>query len=469
MGPRAGSLAKRGLRSTALPWFTARWAGNKYALVVLAAYAAILPWLAQLRPFWLDEVVQLIGSAEPRVKDVTRWVLYNPGGVPIGYWTQHLVIALFGLTRLSARAGPAIFSLLSGAIIAGFNRRPNPATAAILLLTFFALPQQLRYAVEGRPYSEALVFCVASLWCLWRLSSGTSHWLGVAYCTLVIMGLYTQPLSAYVHVGALCALAVSRQYRAVRTGSLALGVAFLAFAPWYIHAQHAWHSGIVASGYHFALTPRLLLVVVRELAGGGYLSSLSLLLAAAFGWKHTDSQLRRFLLGAVISGVLLPLMSDAVFGYFYASRQLLFVLPALTLLSVPAGRSLGTDRWRWALIATLVLASCAKDISYFRGPSEDWQAGAQMLLNATDRGACAIIPAPDSSERYRFFEPGLSGRFCTETDASGPALVLTSPYSLQKSIDRVTDTLLARGYKRTGQSSVGRLRLMMFEPTKRLN
>jgi uncharacterized membrane protein len=432
--------------------------------LLLAAYAALLISLAQLRPFWLDEALQLIGSTRPDIRGVVQWVVRNPGAVPLGYLTQHLFIATFGLTRLSARAGPAIFSMFSLIAVAGFAREMKSSATSILLIAFLVLPMQLRYAVEGRGYSEALFFAIAALWCLWRYAAAPSSWIAVLYAVLVAAGLYTQPLSASVQFGALFVLALDRQYKIVRTGCIALGIACLAFVPWYIYAASAWRHEIIAGEYSFTLTPRLLLVLLREVSGDGYVASLSLLAAAALGWRHTDSRLRRFLLGSAISCVVCTIAADAAFGYFFASRQVLFVLPALVLLATYGLGSLRQRPWQSALVVILVVASLAKNVSYFRSPGEDWPGAARALRSATSSGTCAIVPSPEYEELYRVFDPGLSGSFCTESDAAGPVVVVASHYSLRTSLARITRVLAERGFRANGETQAAGLRLTFFLP-----
>jgi len=432
--------------------------------LLLAAYAALLIYLAQLRPFWLDEALDLIGTTRPDVRGVVQWVVRNPGAAPLGYLTQHLFIATFGLTRLSARAGPAIFSIFSVIALAWFVRDVKSSASPILPIAFLLLPMQLRYAVEGRPYSQALFFAIAALWCLWRYTAAPSIRLAVLYAALVAAGLYTQPLSASVQVGALAGLALDRQYKAVQTGCIALGIACLAFAPWYLYVESAWRHEVVVNGYSSTLTPGILLALLREISGDGYAASLSLLAAAALGWRHTDSRLRRFLLGSVISGIVCTLAADAAFSYFFASRQVIFVLPALVWL---AASGLGSPRhrpWQSAFVAMLVVASLAKNVSYFRSPGEDWPGAARALLNATGSGACAIVPSPEYPELYGVFEPALNGRFCKESDAAGPVVLVTSRYSLRTSLAQVTRILAERGFRANRETQAAGLRLTFFLP-----
>ena len=438
---------------------------KKYrGLLPLAVYAGVLVWLAGLRPLWLDEVLQLVASTQPDARSVVRWVTYNPGGAPLGYLAQRAVVLTFGLAPLAARAAPALFGWLSAVALVGFARDLKARSTALVLAAFLSMPLQLRYAVEGRPYSQALFFSLAALWCLWRLAQAPSSRLAAVYAALVAAGLYTQPLSAAVQLGALVALGSSGRRKGARLGGIALAIACLSFAPWYLYVRSQWHFGIVASHYSFSMAPKILWMLLREISGGGYLASLSLVGAAALGWRRADSLARRFLLAGVISGIVFAIGADAMSGYFFAVRQVLFVLPALVLLAaawLPISRR---EWWQSSLLAVLLVVSLVKDVKYFRSPGEDWPGAARALLAATSRGTCAVVPSPEPREMYQLFEPGLSGRFCNASDAAGPAVAVQDRYTLASSLKEVTGVLVARGFRAVSETDISGVRLLLFLP-----
>jgi uncharacterized membrane protein len=438
---------------------------HKYrGLLPVAVYAGVLVWLAGLRPLWLDEVLQLVASTQPDAPGVIRWVTYNPGGAPLGYLAQRLVVMTFGLAPLAARAAPALFGWLSAVALVGFARDLKARSTTLVLAAFLLMPLELRYAVEGRPYSQALFFSLAALWCLWRLAQAPSWRLAGMYAALVAAGLYTQPLSAAVQLGALAALGCCGRRKAARLGGIALAIACLSFAPWYLYVRSQWHFGIVASHYSFSMAPRILWMLLREISGGGYLASLSLVGAAAFGWRRADSLARRLLLASVISGIACAIAADAMSGYFFAVRQVLFVLPALVLLAaawLPISRR---QWWQPALLAILLLVSSVKDVKYFRSPGEDWPGAARALLAATSQGACAVVPSPEPNEMYQIFEPGLSGRFCNASDATGPAVVVQNRYTLASSLHETTRVLAAKRFRAVSETDISGIKLLLFLP-----
>lgn len=70
----------------------------------VVSYALVLTALAARTSLWVDEVLQLLGTRdEPTVVGLLKWVMVNPGGVPLGYLTQKAVIDVLGYSVFTAR------------------------------------------------------------------------------------------------------------------------------------------------------------------------------------------------------------------------------------------------------------------------------------------------------------------------------------------------------------------------------
>jgi len=260
------------------------------------------------------------------------------------------------------------------------------------------------------------------------------------------------------------ALAAGGRRTAVRLGGIALAIACLLFAPWYLHVRSAWHFGIAASHYSFAMAPKIAWMMLREISGGGYVASLSLIGAAALGWRRADSLVRRFLLGGVISGIVCAIAADAISGYFFAVRQILFVLPAVLLLATAGLPSPRREWWQPSLLAIFLVASLVKDVRHFRSPGEDWPGAARALLAATSHGACAVVPSPEPKDMYQLFEPDLNGHFCNASDAAGPVVIVQNRYTLASSLDEIQRVLAARSFRAAGETDISGVRLLLFHP-----
>src|SRR5450631_505949 len=78
--------------------------------LAIGTYAVSLGLLSERLSLWVDEVIQLVGTRDsPDLGALLRWVAINPGGVPLGYLTQHWAIETLGFSASSARL-PSILS-----------------------------------------------------------------------------------------------------------------------------------------------------------------------------------------------------------------------------------------------------------------------------------------------------------------------------------------------------------------------
>src|SRR4051812_41230623 len=80
---------------------------------IVAAYSALLVFISRLRPLWLDEVLQAIGTRDLPTSRVFGYVQNFPGAAPLGYVLQHWSVVALGFSTSSARATSAAFSVLS--------------------------------------------------------------------------------------------------------------------------------------------------------------------------------------------------------------------------------------------------------------------------------------------------------------------------------------------------------------------
>ena len=92
---------------------------GRATVAVVAVYGALVLLLVPVLPFWLDEVLQLLGT-DPRMslREVLAYVPQNPGGVPLGYVFQHWVLQVAGSSRWTARALSAVFGVATCAAVA---------------------------------------------------------------------------------------------------------------------------------------------------------------------------------------------------------------------------------------------------------------------------------------------------------------------------------------------------------------
>ena len=135
----------------------------------LVAYAGLLAALIWLVPFWLDEVLQLLGTRNHSFAEALQWAARNPGGAPLPYLAQWASLQLLGYSPAAARLPAAASSILAALAFAALLRQLRVRNALLAFAMFLLLPLQLRYGFEARPYSQGLFFSIlALLWpCAW--------------------------------------------------------------------------------------------------------------------------------------------------------------------------------------------------------------------------------------------------------------------------------------------------------------
>src|SRR5712692_6284943 len=414
------------------------WPGSVIAL--LAAYSALLLPLLPLTPLWVDELLQLFGTRDRSLGDLFAWIPLNAGAVPLGYLVQLLLLKIVGFSTFTARLPAAICSVLAAMVVLLLARRLRlrPPLLAVLLLV--ALPAQFRYATEARPNSQALLLSVLSSLLVLALREKPGVPRCGAYSVCVLAGLYTQPFTFCASVAhlvwAALFLPAPERRRLMRYLVWANAGAVALFLPWFLAVAPTWRWSIVANRQSFQVSKKFGLLLLREFSGGGYVCSIGLLLAAALGAlsDRMGRETKIFLLLTVLTPLPAVLLADAAFDYFFASRQLLVILPGLVLLAAEGVGYLWERRriWLAGSLLTLVLASSvAADVRRFTRPREDWRAAAQALRGAANSGYCIAVVGDNPLAFYAFFEPSLRNETCQQS-GSRPMAVVVPPYSEPK-------------------------------------
>lgn len=426
-----------------------------------AVYGAILAALLPVLPLWLDEILDLQLARDLNFSQLIATIPQNSGGVPLGYIAQFATVHLFGFSKYTGRLPSALFSAAS---VAGvyYLAKSYGRTAAISAAALIALfPMQLRYAVEARPYSQALCLTIWATVLFLALDAKPRRLVFTGYTALIAAGIYTQPYAIFVPVAHVVWLASRPQGRpAGRTAGPTLSwvcaaiiIAGLAFLPWYAFASQAWHESLREYNFSFGLTSPLL--VLKELVGGGYWGTAFVLPIAYYGFRRAKSLKpppSLYLAGVVIP-LVLAIAADAVVGYFLAIRQTIYVTPFLAVLcGIGAARLLEKkSMWARGLVTALFLVMIGGDLHYFLKPHENWEAAARYLDNAKSRGRCLVFIPAGSIRFYSFFAPDLISNTTSDDTRCNRVMVAVSPYDMRS---REPIAQLERtGYRLASQTS----------------
>jgi hypothetical protein len=396
---------------------------------VLTIYALLLCLLAPLRPLWLDELLQLSDTYQRPLAETVNRVAHNPGGVPLDYLAENLFVNASGLPLYMAHAFSIICAIGGLACLIWLVRLLGVAGGWLEAELLYAmLPISLRYAVEARQYGPALALSIGATALLARLDQRPSGWRAFLYAVCLTLGMYTQPYVAFVAAAHLIWAWRRISFRGVLGGVV---VAAALFLPWYLYARRFWMQAVANAGYQSSLSWKTPLMIARELSGGGYLLTAALLALALAGYWRTEMppSNKRLLALWIIVPVPLVMAANTLFHYFFAIRQLLFIVPPLCVL---AGEYLPTLHRRWRALGAVALAvvCCFYDVRWFSDSKENWSLPAAKARGLIIPGTCVLAAPSSAADLYRLYEPSLP--FCAGEGGVKPSVVLISPYATEE-------------------------------------
>jgi 4-amino-4-deoxy-L-arabinose transferase-like glycosyltransferase len=432
------------------------------------AYGIIVLACLSLRPLWLDEVLQLTGTTASSVAALLRWIPYNIGASPLGYLVQRPLVLAAGPSPFWARLPAALFSVAGCAAMVGFCRTLDlPRRAWLFSLLIFAIvPSQFRYAIEGRPYSQALCLSVLSMVVLFKLFKAPGVSKFVIFILVNLAALYTQPYSALPGIGmtiwALCTRKQGDRRRVAVGAALCLIVSVALYLPWYRYSWPTWNAGEQNSAIpQFHWTAGLAQDVFKSLSGSSFLSSFLLLALVIVGVMTSllSRELRLLLIWSAAFVVGSVLLADAWKGYFFAARQILFAAPLLVVLA-------GVGLWQCfeksrGAATVLLIALCVlfikSDVSIAATNTENWEAAANALERTSDQGYCLKFAAEHlgGAALYAVYVPGLSSRVCGSLQEESKVAVVWHRYLSPADVSVAEDQVRAAGFRPVQHLTIG--------------
>jgi len=307
-------------------------------LSFLTLYVVALCCLAPLRSLWLDEVLQLSDTYHHDLYQTIDRVAHNPGGVPLTYIFQNLFVNTLDHPFYAARFLAILWALAGMASLIWLVQLLETAWLPVAV-AYALLPISLRYALEVRQYGPALAFSICATAVLVWLDHNPADFRAVIYGAVLALGLYSHPYLAFVIVAHM--LWVIGRPSATYVFS-ASAIAVLCFLPWYVFASGYWNEAVVKEGYQSAFTWKTPLMIPHELSGGGYVLTCAVLALAVFGYRATaiPQSAKRLLLFCILVPLPLVMASNIMFRYFFAIRQLVYIVPPLCIFAVEGLRAI---------------------------------------------------------------------------------------------------------------------------------
>ncbi|MBP7864313.1 MAG: glycosyltransferase family 39 protein [Acidobacteria bacterium] len=411
------------------------WAGPRgWAILLGVASAARLIGLGH-KQLWVDEIIQALHAIPDTLAGVLEAARIDCGSAPLDYLVQHFTLRNLPLPlEWAARLHAALFGIAGVLLLDALGRRLlGPRAGRLAALLFAVYPLHQHYSQEGRFYALFTAAVLLSFLALerWDRHPTAPRWL--AFAGTAVLGVYTHPYMMFVLAAQFVATlpGPGTSHRgdgrpgwgrpAAVAGAGALSA--VAYLPWLVYG-YAFARG----GSPPALSPDLVEEVVKGLGAGSYPLAALIFGFAALGvvslGRPGTSGVRRLLLAWVL--VPLPLILAALWArsYFFATRQLLFVTPALYLLAAD-GIFEAARRWgpRWRAVRVTVLAGLLAAVSlvvvglHYPDRRDDLR-GAAAYLSRT-LGPTDVLYAPRAGYLLAFYQPALD-RARRDWDGSVP-------------------------------------------------
>ncbi len=426
--------------------------------ITTAVYAVLVISLLSYKPLWLDEMLTLVEVRLPTTAEMIRELPAVPGSSPLTFLEQRYLLNAIGFSKAKARLPAAVFGIASvfaaGLLALRLGMR-RPWIAAALLAIF---PLTLRYSVEARPYSQGLFLSLVSTLVFLQLKDRPTLGRAALYALALALAAYSQAFAASV-MGAHILWAVwQRQWRASAYAGGAAAIAVGLFLPWVIWSKASWMGGIVREQSHFSFTPKLALVISRELIGGGHVGTVVVLTLAGvcLARRRLESRSAWLLVLLVVITFAGGLVTDAAFSYFFAIRQFLWILPALAIL---AGAEITRGGKIAAALAVVLIFFCVRSsVLFLKDQHENWETASHAIAAEVKDGACLVTPPDGTVRLYRFFEPALP----TESRTCSKMVVANSSYTLESDRRALFAQLDAQGYVTRSTREVGGVSIVVL-------
>jgi hypothetical protein len=280
----------------------------------------------------------------------------------------------------------------------------------------------------------------------------------------MVAALYTQPFTVFAACGLVAWTAASGFLRGERWRAAVppacLCASLLMFLPWYLFSSRQWDSSIEQSGYpKFHWTLGLAEDVLKGISGGAFLCSLIFLLLVAIGARSGSREIRGLLLSCASFALVGALATDAWKNYFFASRQILFAVPALAIIAA-AGLEKALRRSKLLGIAvggTLLIASLQKDTTMQINAKENWSAAANALAQVSRDGYCVKMAGgePGGVAMYSVFVPNLASGLCGDFARQSKVALVSNIATSTTALNASKEELRGLGFVREKTMAVG--------------
>lgn len=371
------------------------------------------------KQLWVDEIIQVLHSRPDSIGEILKSVAEDRGAAPLDYVVQHFVMKAAGRQdETSARMHAAILGSISVVLVylLALGLLGETRTALLSAALFAIYPFHHHYSQEGRPYA-LFVFLALCLFILYVRARAHFPWPIVLWMSLAaVLAFYAHPFTIMIF-GTFFFIGIVRSIKGghkltsdggIIAAAFSCLLGICAFIPW---LAYSFHNSKGDSSP--ALSLALIAQAIKEIGDGSYPLSLILVVLCVFGvaylWKTNRGVLADLSCWIAIP---IPLILLLLYwrSYFFATRQMIFITPAIIILAAcgidylisVGGRRMIVVPLAYACVSLVVIGLHFKDNrADFRGVGNYLR----QTMTAEDR-----IVAPNVIGLLEYYFPGIRER-----------------------------------------------------------
>lgn len=401
--------------------------------VLLGAFALLALIAALVLPLRMDEILRLIGPSQSSFAGVLDWAKQVPGAAPLGDFVQFCVMAVVGHSRLASRLPSLAFAVASCYFLWVLARQAALQQPLLAVLIFMLLPLHYRFASDARPFELALLLLICASIHYLKLLTAPNLRNAIYYALLLLGCLYTEPFAYLPAAGYLLFLlafiARADKRRAFWYALPATVAPLLLFLPYFFWSQPFANSRWLFDHDHVPFSETIYIDVIRALGGGGVTAYLlSGILIAATGiacWRSfqlTDSAYSKrialfCLFGGVLSTIAIVLVIDGTYNALFSPEQIVWVTPAVCILTVATLDWINQKARIAALTAAavLLLLCIYRNAEYLMTAKENVRAIGERVRPLLKGDSCVVFVSEGLSKPLlTYFDPNLGSKECFE-------------------------------------------------------
>jgi len=401
-------------------------------VLALTVLALVLRVVGANGGLWIDEIYSLVDFFRVPLGQMVR-AFPRDNHHPLYSALAHVSITLFGEAPWSIRLPAILFGTATIPLLYGLARHLGSRREAFLASALLAVSyHHVWFSQNARGYAMLAFFTVACTWCLLRVLEGGPRRYALLYAASAALGAYTHLTMVLIvagHAAVCAALLLFAPGRAIWTRArTSIVLAFLLgglgalalYAPVFMQVQSFFTSrpsnlkGVSTTSWAMVETLRVLAIGFG--AGRLALGAVVIAVGAVLFVVGLASYARRnplalalflapvaaiFAGAAVARGTFYPrfLFALAGFGVLIGVRGVLVAAGWLERRFLQ-GRVVPADRLGTAIMAGVILLSCASLVRLYRYPKQDF-VGAERHIVSTRAANDAVAVAGAAITVYR--------------------------------------------------------------------